>query len=57
MTEIRKRKEPIIKTLKEKFAKEEECGEDWRIPIKEALLSERTIEGLKSVKDYALVKG
>ena len=57
MVEIRKRKEPIIETLKEKFAKEEECGEDWRIPIKEALLSERTIEGLKSVKDYALVKG
>ena len=27
MVEIRKRKEPIIKTIKENFGKEEECGE------------------------------
>ena len=55
--EIKKRSKPIIETLKEKFAKEEEYKKDWKTPIKEALLKEGTIKELKSVKDYALMRG
>jgi len=57
MVEIKKRREPITKTLKEKFAKEKECEKGWRTPIKEALLREGTIEELKSEKDYVLIRG
>ena len=57
MVEIKKRRDPFIETLKEKFAEEEECEKDWRTPIKEALLREGTIEELKSMKDYVLMKG
>ena len=37
--EVSKRKESIIKMLKERF-QEERCEGDWRIPIKEALMKE-----------------
>lgn len=47
MVEIKKRRDPFIETLKEKFAEEEECEKDWRTPIKEALLREGTIERVK----------
>ena len=39
--EVSKRKESIIEVLKEKF-QEEQCEEDWRIPIKEALMKKKT---------------
>lgn len=55
MVEIRRRRGPIIETLKEKFVEEEECGKNWRAPIKEVLLSEGTIEGLKSVMKRELL--
>ena len=42
--------------LKEKF-QEEQCEEDWRIPIKEALMREEDMAELKALKDCALVKG
>ena len=54
--EVSKRKESIIKMLKERFQKES-CEEDWRIPIKEALMKEQDMAKLKALKDYALVKG
>ena len=38
--EVSKRKESIIEMLKERF-QEEQCEEDWRIPIKEALMKEK----------------
>ena len=42
--------------LKERF-QEERCEEDWRMPIKEALMKEGDMAKLKALKDYALVKG
>nr|XP_023897501.1 uncharacterized protein LOC112009400 [Quercus suber] len=54
--EVSKRRESIIDTLREKF-QEERCDEDWRIPIKKALMNEDDAAGLKVLKDYALVKG
>ena len=42
--------------LKERF-QEEQCEEDWRIPIKEALTREKDMVELKALKDYALIKG
>ena len=42
--------------LKERF-QEEQCEEDWRIPIKEALMKEEDMTKLKALKDYALVRG
>ena len=54
--EVSKRKESIIEMLKERF-QEERCKEDWRIPIKEALMKEKDLAELKALKDYALVKG
>ena len=54
--EVSKRKESIIEMLKERF-QEEQCEGDWRIPIKEALMKEEDIAGLKVLKDYALVRG
>ena len=54
--EVSKRKESIIEVLKEKF-QEEQCEEDWRIPIKEALMKEEDTTGLKVLKDYAQVRG
>ena len=41
--------------LKERF-QEERCEEDWRIPIKEALMKEEDMVELEALKDYALVK-
>jgi len=35
----------------------EECKEDWRAPIREALLKEEDVAKLKTVKDYVLIKG
>ena len=35
--EVSKQKESIIEMLNERF-QEERCEEDWRIPIKEALI-------------------
>ena len=37
--EVSKQKESIIEMLKERL-QEERCEEDWRIPIKEALMKE-----------------
>jgi len=54
--EVNKRNESIIEMLKERF-QEESCEEDWRIPIKEALMKEEDMAELKALKDYALVKG
>ena len=42
--------------MKERF-QEERCEEDWRIPIKEALMKEKNMTDLKTLKDYTLVKG
>ena len=55
--EIKKRREPIIEILMEKFSEKEECKEDWRSPIREALLKEEDVAKLKTVKDYVLMKG
>ncbi|XP_023897992.1 uncharacterized protein LOC112009871 [Quercus suber] len=54
--EISERRESIIDTLREKF-REEQCNEDWWIPLKEALMNGNDVAGLKVLKDYALVKG
>ena len=54
--EVNKRKDSIIKMLKERF-QEERCEEDWRIPIKKALMKDEDMAELKALKDYALVKG
>ena len=54
--EVNKRKESIIEMLKERF-QEERCEEDWRIPIKKALMKDEDMAKLKALKDYALVKG
>ena len=53
--EVGKRKESIIKTLKERF-QEEQCKEDWWFPIREALVKEEDTAVLKVLKDYALVR-
>ena len=55
--EIKKRRESIIEILKEKFPEKEECKEDWRAPIKEALLKEEDMVELKIVKEYFWMKG
>lgn len=58
MVEIKKRRESVIERLKEKLVEEkEECEKDWRTPIKEALLGDGTVEDLKNMKDYVLMKG
>ena len=54
--EVSKRKKSIVKMLKERY-QEEQCAEDWRIPIKEALMREKDMAELKALKDYALVGG
>ena len=54
--EVNKRKKSIIEVLKERF-QEEKCEENWRIPIREALIREENMAELKALKDYALVKG
>ena len=54
--EVNKRNEFIVEMLKERF-QEEQCEEDWRIPIKEALTREEDMVELKALKDYALVRG
>ena len=53
--EVNKWKESIIEVLKERF-QEEKCEENWRIPIREALIREENMAELKALKDYALVK-
>ena len=35
----------------------QECKEDWRAPIREALLKEEDVAELKTWKDYVLMKG
>ena len=42
--------------MKERF-QEERCEKDWRIPIKEALMKEKKMTDLKTLKEYTLVKG
>ena len=54
--EVSERKESIVEMLKESF-QEEQCEEDWRIPIKEALTREKDMAELKALRDYALVRG
>ena len=54
--EVNKRKKSIIEVLKERF-QEEKCEENWRIPIREALIREENMAELKALKDYVLVKG
>jgi len=54
--EVSKRNESIVEMLKERF-QEEQCEEDWRIPIKEVLTREEDMAELKALKDYALVRG
>ena len=54
--EVSKRKESIVEMPKERF-QEEQCEEDWRIPIKEGLTKEEDMAELKALKDYALVRG
>ena len=53
--EVSKRKESIIEMLKERF-QDKQCEEDWRIPIREALMKEKDAAELKVLKDYALVR-
>ena len=55
--EINKRRESIIEILQERFPEREECKEDLRAPIKEALLKEEDMAELKTLKDYILMKG
>ncbi|XP_030945875.1 uncharacterized protein LOC115970375 [Quercus lobata] len=54
--EVNKRKESIIKMLKEWFQKEQ-CEGDWRIPIREGLMKGEGAAELKVLKNYALVRG
>lgn len=54
--EVKKQIESIIKVLKERFIEKEECNEDWRAPIREALLK-KDVAKLKMMKDYVLMKG
>jgi len=54
--EVSKRKESIVELLKERF-QEEQCEEDLRILIKEALMREEDMAKLKALKDYALIEG
>ena len=42
--------------LKGRF-QEEQCEEDWRIPVKEALMKGEDMAELKMLNDYALVGG
>ena len=53
--EVSKREKSIIEVLKERF-REEQCKEDWRIPIREVLIKGEDASELKILKDYALVK-
>ena len=53
--EVSKRKESIIKVLKERFW-EEQCEGDWQIPIREVLMRGEGATELKILKDYALVR-
>ena len=53
--EVSKRKESIIKVLKERF-REEQCEGDWQIPIREVLMRGEGAAELKILKDYALVQ-
>ena len=53
--EVSKRKESIIKVLKERFW-EEQCEGDWQIPIREVLMRGEGAAKLKILKDYALVR-
>ncbi|KAK9988609.1 hypothetical protein SO802_028848 [Lithocarpus litseifolius] len=55
--EVKKQRDSIIEVLKKKFPEKEECEEDWRAPIREALLKEKDVAKLKIVKDYVLMKG
>ena len=50
---LKKRRESIMEILKERFSEREECKEDWRAPIREALLKEGEVAKLKTVKDYS----
>ena len=43
--------------MQEKFQEKQECEEDLRVPIKEALLKEGDLTNLKTLKDYVLMKG
>ena len=54
--EVSKQRESNVEILKERFQKEK-CEEDWRDPIKEALMKEGDMVDLKALKDYNLVKG
>ena len=40
--EVNKRKKSIIEVIKERF-QEEKCEENWRIPIREALIREENM--------------
>ena len=53
--EVSKRKESIIKVLKERF-REEQCEGDWQIPIREVLMRGEGTAELKILKNYALVR-
>lgn len=54
--EVKKQKESIIETLKERFPEKEACEKDLRAPIKEALLKDEDAAKLKVIKDYVLMK-
>ena len=46
-----------MKHSKKGFRGSKGCEEDWRAPIKEALLKEEDVAELKTLKDYVLMKG
>ena len=46
-----------MKILQEIFWENQGCEEDWRVPIKEALLKKGNLLDLKTLKDYVLMKG
>ena len=55
--EINKRRKSIIEILQERFQEKQGCEEDWRAPIREALLKEEDMARLKTLKDNVLMKG
>ena len=40
-----------------RFQEKQGCEEDWKVPIKEAMLKEGDVAELKVLKDYVLMKG
>ena len=46
-----------MEVLLEMFQEKQGCKEDWKAFIREVLLKEEDVAKLKTLKDYALLKG